>query len=1030
MKKTKMNDKIVLIISVITILIAAFPLNVYAAKVIEKNGVTITKISNPDAGQREVDGLINGGDRENSYAWRLAERGDYIYIATNRNVASAIINMYGGLALQAGLSREMMWSIVDTVTNGEIPRSDENSGANIISYHKTTGEFKVIYTAEDYTYFRMAVTFGDNVYFGSYSANPDVAQYILKLDKEGNFTKVFITKGAVSLRATCVYDDHLYFAGADEREILANGDEYATKIAVLQKSNEDDTVWTRVADYKDFGEYAFDSIMSSWAGAPVWELSSYKGYIYATLPSTAGFIMFKGHPATGSEIANEYGWYWEEVVGKNNEINEPGLSTKKGGEPGTMRSLIGSTFVFKDELYAYNFDHGFGGELLGFVGLVSQISGNGAKASDFLKPMYDSLQNPQSLWKLNDETGKFEECKGFTELVKGTTNEYVWRAGEYDGQMYIATFDAATLYNYFTRLTNGSFTKMTEEEIQEQIGYMNNLIELLSESDLKEKFDLGRFEDILKYVRDILSMLDEKNIDFDTIKDFLSKYPDVNVSLKDLEKAIDNLIHKIKEEDIEEIVDKYLDEELINSLIDQYITEENIEKIINSISGDQDIEELISQYIDEEQKEEIINKIKEKLGYAEDKDIPLEDVVSDVKETVVSYLKNAIKSNLETTKEKIIEAYKKIDWEGLEMYKYISDMVKEDNWGFDLIRTADGENFELITDDGFEDRYNYGAPSFLATDEGLYIGTCNPFYGGQLYLLTTGNEGKAEASGEIEDEVYYEVLFELNEGNFSKTYDNPVKVLDGECIVKPENPTRSGYRFDDWYIDKELTTKFDFDTPIKEDTILYANWSRIISGGGSSSSSKSKKVEAKPQEVVPWSNASEWAIEELTKANEKGLIPSTFDKKDFTKAITRKDFAAVVVKLYEAITKTKVEPVAVNPFVDTDDEEVLKAYAVGITLGTSETTFTPDMLITREQMATMLTRGLSKAEINIDIDLEDVNRFVDDYEMHDWGREAIYFMSEKDIIKGIGDNRFNSLGNATFEQSLAIVLRSVNIFEK
>ena len=747
MKKIKkISKKSTKLLMAFTILFSNFSpfmpiMEVHAAKVIEKNGVTITKISNPDANQREVDGLINGGDRENSYTWRLAERGDYIYIATTRNIASAVINMYGGLALQAGISQDTMWSIIDTATNGEIPRSDENKGANIISYNKKTGEFKVIYTAEDYTYFRMALTFEDNVYFGSYSANPDVAQYILKLDKEGKFTKVFTTKGSVSLRANCVYDDHLYFAGADEREIVANGDGYPTKIAVLQKSNEDDTVWTRVADYKDFGEYAYDSIMSSWAGAPVWELSSYKGYIYATLPSTAGFVMFKGHPATGSEKANEYGWYWEEVVGKNNGINEPGLSSKKGGEPGTMRSLIGSTFVFKDQLYAYNFDHGFGGELLGFVGLVSQILGSDAKASESLKYMYDSLQNPQSLWKLNDKTGKFEECKGFTELVKGTTNEYVWRAGEYDGQMYLTTFDAATLYNYFTRLTNGSFSKMTEEEIKEQIDYIDNLLKSLSELNLEEKFDLGEYEEILKYVKDMLSMLDKEDIDLDAIKDFLSKYSDADISLEDLEDVIENLINKIKEEDIEEIVDKYLNEELINSLIDEYITEENIEKIINSISEEYDFEELISQYIDEEQKEEIINKIKEKLGYDKDEDIPLDDA-SALKEIIVSYLQNAIEANLETTKEKIIDAYNKFDWEGLEMYKYISDMVKNDNWGFDLIRTADGENFELLTDNGFGDKYNYGASSFLATDEGLYIGTCNPFYGGQLYLLTTGNEGK------------------------------------------------------------------------------------------------------------------------------------------------------------------------------------------------------------------------------------------------------------------------------------------------
>ena len=177
-------------------------------------------------------------------------------------------------------------------------------------------------------------------------------------------------------------------------------------------------------------------------------------------------------------------------------------------------------------------------------------------------------------------------------------------------------------------------------------------------------------------------------------------------------------------------------------------------------------------------------------------------------------------------------------------------------------------------------------------------------------------------------------------------------------------------------------------------------------------------------------NASEWAVPELKEAQVKELIPETFAKKDFTKPITRKDFAAVAVKLYEAITKTKVEPVAVNPFVDTNYEYVLKAYAVGITIGTSDTTLTPDMLITREQMATMLTRGLRRAGINITVDLDDVDRFVDDYEMHDWGREAIYFMSGKEIIKGIGDNRFNTLGNATFEQSLAIVLRSVNTFSK
>ena len=144
----------------------------------------------------------------------------------------------------------------------------------------------------------------------------------------------------------------------------------------------------------------------------------------------------------------------------------------------------------------------------------------------------------------------------------------------------------------------------------------------------------------------------------------------------------------------------------------------------------------------------------------------------------------------------------------------------------------------------------------------------------------------------------------------------------------------------------------------------------------------------------------------------------------------RLDFAAVAVKLYEALTGKKAEPVKENPFTDTDDEYVLKAYAVGITNGTSETTFTPDVEITREQMATMLTRALAKAGFNTEFDFTNATRFVDDSDLSDWGRPSVYFMAKEEIIKGIGNNLFNGLGNAKVEEAIAIVLRSVEVFAK
>ena len=635
-------------------LLLVLPIAASAQKVWEGCDYTVTKISNPDRGEREVDGLVAGGDRQNSYTWRMAMRGDEIYIATARNIASALVNLYGeSICGASGMSMDAFWTMIDAVTNGDIMRNDANEGANIICYNRKTGRFKVVWTGEDAEYQRMAVTFDGNVYFGSYSADPSVVQYILKLDQEGNFTKVFETTGCTAMRANCVYDDHLFFASADDRTVVAEGDEEPiSKMAVIRKSNDDDTEWERVADYRDFGDIPYDPIHSSWAGAPFWELASHNGYIYATAPSMAGFVIFKGRPAQDGESANDYGWHWEEVAGLNNGINNPGLSKTRGGQPGTMRSLIGSVFEFNGELYAYDFDHAFGGEAQAFVGMLQRLNGADVKACDYLSYMYNSLRNPQRVWKLDDATGKFNECKEFTKLMEGTTNEYIWRMGQYDGQLYIATMDAGIFYNYMTQLTNGSFFKMSLEEKRTKVQYISNVLKILATSKALEK---------VEEIKESLAQL----------KDFLEQF--------------------VEEEQVdEETVRKYI----------------NYQRMAATIAIGAGIE---------------IALVKAKIDA-----MPGEDIESKV-----------LLAALEKVQEVASDIAEKIDLKGAEMYLYINHAVMTNKWGFDLIRTADGENFEVITRTGFDDKYNYGCSSFLATEEGLYFGTCNPFYGGQLFLLTS-----------------------------------------------------------------------------------------------------------------------------------------------------------------------------------------------------------------------------------------------------------------------------------------------------
>ena len=191
--------------------------------------------------------------------------------------------------------------------------------------------------------------------------------------------------------------------------------------------------------------------------------------------------------------------------------------------------------------------------------------------------------------------------------------------------------------------------------------------------------------------------------------------------------------------------------------------------------------------------------------------------------------------------------------------------------------------------------------------------------------------------------------------------------------------------------------------------------------------------------------ASTWAQNELAEADKLNLIPDSLKNADLTKSITREEFAAVSVKAYEALTGKKATLVASNPFVDTKNTEVLKAYNLGITTGTSATTFEPNALLNREQAATMLTRTYKKATIDgwtiaddskFPLEYTKSNTFADDKDISSWAKDSVYFMNANGIINGVGDNKFapknttsaeEAVGyaNATREQAIIIATRMV-----
>ncbi|MCL2463337.1 MAG: hypothetical protein FWF44_11775, partial [Defluviitaleaceae bacterium] len=153
-------------------------------------------------------------------------------------------------------------------------------------------------------------------------------------------------------------------------------------------------------------------------------------------------------------------------------------------------------------------------------------------------------------------------------------------------------------------------------------------------------------------------------------------------------------------------------------------------------------------------------------------------------------------------------------------------------------------------------------------------------------------------------------------------------------------------------------------------------------------------------------NGSDWAQTELQKAQSYGLIPDSLKSADLTKPITRAEFAAVSVKLYENLTGKTATPAAINPFTDTNDTDVLKAYNVGITAGTSATTFDPNVILDREQAATMLTRVLKAAYIsgwtlatdgNFTLNFTQPAKFADDAKISEWAKPSVYFAAANNI---------------------------------
>jgi len=186
-----------------------------------------------------------------------------------------------------------------------------------------------------------------------------------------------------------------------------------------------------------------------------------------------------------------------------------------------------------------------------------------------------------------------------------------------------------------------------------------------------------------------------------------------------------------------------------------------------------------------------------------------------------------------------------------------------------------------------------------------------------------------------------------------------------------------------------------------------------------------------------YSDASTWAEPELKKANELGLIPDILKTADMTRPITREEFCELAVLLYEKVTEAAGTPVSPNPFTDTTNSQILKAYTLGITTGTSSTTFSPKTPINREQCATMLFRTIKAIAPDADYSVAGIKDFPDQKDISSWAADAAKYMSKHGIIKGNSAGSFMPKASTTAQTAAgygmatreAAILMTVRTYE-
>lgn len=703
------------------------------------NGYSFEKLSHPTVGTSQPDGIVdyqgggavavpgadgnaanNEGDRGQSYTWAAVSYGDWLYVGTCYAAMGNTLTLMNG-TLGDSFDAETMRLTLEAMFNGtffygqqkEDGTADKDSGGILVKINTKTGETKLL-LSESLNgvgpLFRNAVSYKGKLYFcGSvrtnggksglpavYEIDPKTDEYkvvyqgLSSMQDYGAAYKQGISTG---IRGMCVHDGQLVISNVG-KDAAGN---FVSTILMSSDPSKGQNSFTEIANSGTLFGYPAIRYQDSIYGGAIWDMVSYNGHLYATIctgtPENApddnsmqSFAMVRGDKnADGS-------YSWAPIVG---DQERDGAKYCFGIDPARTRSGAANLIVYNDYLYIgeYN-DEEIALERILFNKSNTEEGGKSGMGGVDCSFVNANLEQSVNIYRMDknedmdlvvgDPTVMFPKG-GISGLASGfgrNENQYIWRMQKFDGKLYIGTFDTASLLEPIGQFSNGDIIDMTPEEWNSQVQRLRDLLDHL---------------------------LDKKSPDDPIVPVNTSADDDSNEAVEvDDEKA--------------EVVEGFGDlsdalEDATGDLCDQAAT------------MSQDFEDDAA----------YVQKIDDEIAYFKsfaDQYQDMLDSYGNLKQQYEDAYGTELPSDIQDALDKLLneENLKKLQSVLTCMY-YLRDAER----GFDMYVTEDGVNFTTLTTNGFNDPYNHGLRTFAVTDQGLCLGTANPFYGCQVWIQRKEN---------------------------------------------------------------------------------------------------------------------------------------------------------------------------------------------------------------------------------------------------------------------------------------------------